>query len=82
VQKPHPPIIVGGDGENTIKCVVSDGDGSMPVGRRRDTAPVLIVRQEETRPGKARQVLAEGVESSQFPEGNQGRRLPFANDRI
>jgi len=36
VQKPHPPILVGGDGENTLKRVVSYGDGWMPVGRRAD----------------------------------------------
>lgn len=36
VQQPHPPILVGGDGENTLKRVVSYGDGWMPVGRRAD----------------------------------------------
>ncbi len=36
VQKPHPPILVGGDGENTLKRVVNYGDGWMPIGRRAD----------------------------------------------
>ncbi|PON18826.1 LLM class F420-dependent oxidoreductase [Candidatus Entotheonella serta] len=36
VQKPHPPILVGGDGENTLKRVVNYGDGWLPIGRRAD----------------------------------------------
>jgi len=31
VQKPHPPILIGGDGPNTLKRVVRYGDGWMPV---------------------------------------------------
>ncbi len=31
VQKPHPPIYVGGDGENTLKRVISYGDAWMPI---------------------------------------------------
>ena len=31
VQKPHPPILIGGDGANTLKRVVRYGDGWMPV---------------------------------------------------
>jgi alkanesulfonate monooxygenase SsuD/methylene tetrahydromethanopterin reductase-like flavin-dependent oxidoreductase (luciferase family) len=31
VQKPHPPILIGGDGPNTLKRVVQYGDGWMPV---------------------------------------------------
>ncbi len=34
IQKPHPPILVGGDGENTLKRVVNYGDGWLPIGRR------------------------------------------------
>jgi probable F420-dependent oxidoreductase len=30
-QKPHPPILIGGDGANTLKRVVRYGDGWMPV---------------------------------------------------
>ncbi|MGH7317329.1 MAG: TIGR03619 family F420-dependent LLM class oxidoreductase, partial [Candidatus Rokuibacteriota bacterium] len=33
VQKPHPPIIVGGDGEKTFDRVVEFGDGWMPIMR-------------------------------------------------
>jgi probable F420-dependent oxidoreductase len=36
VQKPHPPILVGGDGAHTLQRVVRYGDGWMPVGRRED----------------------------------------------
>jgi probable F420-dependent oxidoreductase len=31
VQKPHPPILVGGDGETTFDRVVEFGDGWMPI---------------------------------------------------
>ncbi len=34
VQKPYPPIIVGGDGPNTLNRVVRYGDGWMPIGGR------------------------------------------------
>lgn len=30
VQKPHPPILVGGDAPNTLKRVVAYGDGWLP----------------------------------------------------
>ncbi len=33
VQKPHPPILVGGDGERTLQRVVRYGDEWMPLGR-------------------------------------------------
>lgn len=33
VQKPHPPIVVGGDGERTLQRVVRYGDEWMPIGR-------------------------------------------------
>ena len=36
VQKPHPPILVGGDGARTLQRVMHYGDGWMPVGRRGD----------------------------------------------
>ena len=32
VQKPHPPIILGGDGPNTLKRAVDYCDGWMPIG--------------------------------------------------
>lgn len=31
IQKPHPPILIGGDGPNTLKRVVRYGDGWMPI---------------------------------------------------
>ena len=37
VQKPHPPIYVGGDGAHTLKRVIEYGDGWMPIpGRGAD----------------------------------------------
>jgi len=36
VQKPHPPVIVGGDGPTTLARVVRYGDAWMPVARRAD----------------------------------------------
>ena len=36
IQKPHPPVIIGGDGANTLPRVVRYGDGWMPIGRRAD----------------------------------------------
>jgi len=36
IQKPHPPILVGGDGPRTLQRVVRYGDGWMPVARRAD----------------------------------------------
>jgi probable F420-dependent oxidoreductase len=34
VQKPHPPILIGGDGAHTLQRVVRYGDGWMPIGPR------------------------------------------------
>jgi probable F420-dependent oxidoreductase len=39
LQKPHPPIIIGGDGERTFDRVVEFGDGWMPI-LRPHTSPV------------------------------------------
>ena len=36
IQKPHPPVLIGGDGANTLQRVVRYGDGWMPIGRRAD----------------------------------------------
>ena len=36
IQKPHPSVIIGGDGANTLQRVVRYGDGWMPIGRRAD----------------------------------------------
>ena len=35
-QKPHPPVIIGGNGANTLQRVVRYGDGWMPIGRGAD----------------------------------------------
>lgn len=36
-QKPYPPVLIGGDGEGTLRRVVRYGDGWMPVSGRRPT---------------------------------------------
>jgi len=38
VQKPHPPILVGGDGAGTLQRVVEYGDGWMPIVGRGQTS--------------------------------------------
>jgi probable F420-dependent oxidoreductase len=37
-QKPHPPVIVGGDGPHTLRRVVEYGDGWMPIPGRGPTS--------------------------------------------
>ncbi len=37
VQKPHPPIVVGGNGPHTLQRVVEYGDGWMPIPERDQT---------------------------------------------
>ena len=39
IQKPHPPILIGGDGATTFDRVVEFGDGWMPI-MRPQTNPV------------------------------------------
>ena len=41
VQKPHPPIIMGGDGATTFDRVVEFCDGWMPIGARASQGPSL-----------------------------------------
>ena len=48
VQKPHPPIYVGGDGEHTLQRVVEYGDGWMPIsGRNRRPLGERIVELQQ-----------------------------------
>lgn len=46
VQQPHPPILVGGNGANTLKRVVSYGDEWMPIAGRGDTLGRIPELQE------------------------------------
>ncbi|MDP6714311.1 MAG: TIGR03619 family F420-dependent LLM class oxidoreductase, partial [SAR202 cluster bacterium] len=41
VQKPHPPIIMGGDGATTFDRVIEFSDGWMPIGSRPSGGPSL-----------------------------------------
>ena len=44
-QRPHPPVLVGGDGPRTLERVVEYGDGWMPIGGRG--GPGLAARIQE-----------------------------------
>lgn len=41
LQKPHPPIIMGGDGATTFNRIVEFGDGWMPISGRSSEGPSL-----------------------------------------
>jgi len=45
VQKPHPPVLVGGDGEGTLQRVIDYGDGWMPILRRDPLKLVERIRE-------------------------------------
>ena len=45
VQKPHPPIYVGGDGPNTLKRVVAYGDAWMPIPGRGEVPMSEKIKQ-------------------------------------
>ena len=53
VQRPHPPILMGGDGPTTFDRVIELCDGWMPIGSRGSGGPslaekiVLLKRQAE-----------------------------------
>src|SRR5262245_10718598 len=53
VQKPHPPILIGGDGATTFDRVVEFGDGWMPI-MRPHTIPVEKIPELRERLKKAR----------------------------
>jgi probable F420-dependent oxidoreductase len=40
VQKPHPPVIIGGNGPHTLQRVLEYGDGWFPIVGRANTAPI------------------------------------------
>jgi alkanesulfonate monooxygenase SsuD/methylene tetrahydromethanopterin reductase-like flavin-dependent oxidoreductase (luciferase family) len=42
VQKPHPPILMGGDGPKTFDRVIEFCDGWMPIGYRMESLPEKI----------------------------------------
>ncbi len=52
IQKPHPPIIIGGDGATTFDRVVEFGDGWMPI-MRPNTSPVERIPELRERLKKA-----------------------------
>src|SRR5262249_41761114 len=51
-QKPHPPILIGGDGATTFDRVVEFGDGWMPI-MRPHTSPVEKISELRERLKKA-----------------------------
>jgi probable F420-dependent oxidoreductase len=48
VQKPHPPILVGGDGPRTLDRVAEYGDGWIPIGARTTDLEEKIQRMRQT----------------------------------
>ena len=59
IQKPHPPIIVGGGFPHGAKRAITYGDGWMPIGGRMDVAELVP---------RFRQMAAEaGREPDQLP---------------
>ena len=47
VTKPHPPVIVGGDGKGTLDRVVSYGDEWMPIATRAGELPEKMARLQD-----------------------------------
>ncbi len=45
VQKPHPPVLVGGDGDGTLQRVIDYGDGWMPNLRRDPRVTVARIHE-------------------------------------
>ena len=57
VQKPHPPIIMGGDGPTTFDRVVEFCDGWMPISGRTDDGPslaekVVLLKRQTSEAGR------------------------------
>ena len=54
VQKPHPPILIGGDGPTTFDRVVEFADGWMPLARsgRNPAEKIGLLRQRAEKAGR------------------------------
>jgi probable F420-dependent oxidoreductase len=61
VQKPHPPVIVGGNGERTLQRVVRYGDEWMPIGRNDITFGERIKELQELAAAAGRKPIPVGV---------------------
>ncbi|MBI2015387.1 MAG: LLM class F420-dependent oxidoreductase [Candidatus Rokubacteria bacterium] len=64
VQKPHPPILMGGDGPTTFDRVVEFCDGWMPIGMRAPVdfgAKIAELRQRATRAGRDPQSISVSI---------------------
>lgn len=63
VQKPHPPILMGGDGPTTFDRVLEYCDGWMPIGVRAEnlTAKIATLRQRVTEAGRNPEAVSVSV---------------------
>ena len=54
VQKPHPPVIMGGDGPKTFDRVIEFGNGWMPISRpgQNPVAKIPVLRQQAEKAGR------------------------------
>jgi alkanesulfonate monooxygenase SsuD/methylene tetrahydromethanopterin reductase-like flavin-dependent oxidoreductase (luciferase family) len=81
VQKPHPPVLMGGDGPRTLDRVLEFADGWMPLGGRRVDRPladkVAELRARATAMGRDPDTLPVTVFGSR-PERGAVQRLEEA----
>ena len=63
VQKPHPPVIMGGDGPKTFDRVIEFGNGWMPISRpgQNPVTKIPALRQQAERAGRDPKSISIGI---------------------
>jgi probable F420-dependent oxidoreductase len=79
VQKPHPPIIMGGSGATTFDRVVEFGDGWMPIGGRASQGPglaekIVQLKQQAKDAGRDPSTISVSIFGAQ-PEADEIQHL-------
>ena len=87
VQKPHPPIIMGGDGPTTFDRVVEYCDGWMPLGGRRSQGPSLgekiaILRRQAEEAGRDPASISVSIFGTRPDEDTVTRMAEAGVDRV